>query len=60
MEQATLRCAFKACDCECGMDAVREDGKNYCSQRCVDGRGCDHKDCNCGAFPAEEPRPTRA
>jgi hypothetical protein len=49
-------CAFKPCDCELTSDQiVRRDGTEYCSERCADGRGCDHADCNCGDFPEEEP-----
>ncbi len=57
MNQPTAKCAFAACDCECGTDALNDDDKTYCSQRCVDGRGCDHHGCNCGEFPAAEPQP---
>jgi hypothetical protein len=49
-------CAFEACKCEpTGETMVRKDGAAYCSERCADGRGCDHADCNCGDFPAPEP-----
>jgi hypothetical protein len=34
-----------------------QDGKAYCTQRCADGRGCDHEGCNCGSFPTSEPNP---
>lgn len=51
------KCAEKSCHCKLdGADAVNAGGRLYCSQRCVDGRGCDHAGCNCGAYPTEEPR----
>jgi hypothetical protein len=46
-------CAHRGCDCEVSADAVQRQGRAYCSERCADGRGCDHRDCNCGAFPAQ-------
>ena len=56
MDTSKVMCARKTCKCHCqGDDCVRYAGLLYCSQRCADGRGCDHEDCNCGAFPTAEP-----
>jgi hypothetical protein len=50
-------CAFDACKCDLSAESiVRQAGKAYCSQRCADGRGCDHADCNCGDYPKAEPK----
>lgn len=50
-------CAAKSCHCKIDRaEAVSAQGGLYCSQRCVDGRGCDHAGCNCGAYPTAEPR----
>lgn len=49
-------CAHKGCHCKLDANAISASGRSYCSQRCVDGRGCDHADCNCGEFPEAEPR----
>jgi hypothetical protein len=57
MDIPGISCATNRCNCECGDDAVSYDAMVYCSQRCADGRGCDHLDCNCGAFPTAEPQP---
>ena len=47
-------CEYEECSCEVdSASAIAQDGKQYCSQRCADGRGCDHLDCNCGAFAGE-------
>jgi hypothetical protein len=52
-----IECAAKSCHCQLNRaDAISANGQLYCSQRCVDGRGCDHAGCNCGAYPTEEPR----
>jgi Prokaryotic metallothionein len=49
-------CAFDPCECALASEqTVRRDGAEYCSERCADGRGCDHAGCNCGDFPEEEP-----
>ncbi len=49
-------CAFKPCECElANQPTVQREGAEYCSERCADGRGCDHATCNCGDFPEEEP-----
>jgi hypothetical protein len=51
-----IRCAAKACVCKVDRTAaVRVEGQSYCSERCSEGRGCDHADCNCGDFPTAEP-----
>lgn len=51
------RCAFESCHCACGPETtVRRAGAQYCSERCADGRGCDHAECNCGDFPEPEPK----
>jgi hypothetical protein len=51
-----LACAADSCACHIdSQTAVRSEGQLYCSQRCVEGRGCDHAGCNCGDFPAAEP-----
>ena len=26
----------------------QKDGKQYCSQDCASGRGCNHQNCHCG------------
>jgi hypothetical protein len=60
MAAASSKCAFKPCKCNVDPSAeVQREGKAYCSNRCVDGRGCDHAGCNCGAFPTAEPDPAR-
>jgi len=49
-------CADKDCVCKFEPeDGVRWGDAYYCSERCVDGRGCDHDGCNCGKFPTAEP-----
>jgi hypothetical protein len=53
-----LACAGSSCLCHIDSEtAVRSEGQLYCSQRCAEGRGCDHAGCNCGEFPAAEPEP---
>ena len=53
------RCAAESCVCEVERaDAVSSEGSLYCSERCADGRGCDHAGCNCGEFPTAEPPTT--
>jgi hypothetical protein len=55
MTASTARCAHAQCKCSNDSElAVTYEGKTYCSERCADGRGCDHHDCNCGVFPTEE------
>jgi hypothetical protein len=44
--------------CLCQVDAAKAftaNGKLYCSQRCSEGRGCDHMGCSCGQFPVSVP-----
>jgi hypothetical protein len=49
-------CAEDGCHCRVHTEsAVHANGCLYCSERCVDGRGCDHAGCNCGKFPTAEP-----
>jgi hypothetical protein len=61
MKSVDQVCAHKGCDCSLAADQrVARDGELYCSERCADGRGCDHQDCNCGDFPAAEPEPPYA
>ena len=51
-------CAHKSCDCRFDRGtAIESEGKLYCTERCAEGRGCDHEGCNCGSFPAPEPDP---
>lgn len=58
MDTSKVMCAHKSCKCHADTpDGVRYEGLLYCSQRCADDRGCDHKDCNCGDFPTAEPVP---
>jgi hypothetical protein len=53
-----LICAAHDCTCRADTeDAVSAAGQMYCSERCIDGRGCDHQGCNCGRFPTTEPEP---
>jgi hypothetical protein len=55
MNDSAMECAYKRCDCHVTRGAaVRRGERLYCSELCADGRGCPHKDCNCGQFPAEE------
>jgi hypothetical protein len=57
-QEGPIACAHKDCKCRFGQDsAVQSQGKMFCTQRCADGRGCDHEGCNCGDFPAPEPEP---
>jgi metallothionein len=50
------KCAAEDCVCEVEETAaVIAQGDAYCSERCADGRGCDHAGCNCGEFPTAEP-----
>ena len=54
----TQLCKCAADDCVCEFEttaAVLAYGAAYCSERCADGRGCDHAGCNCGEFPTAEP-----
>lgn len=49
-------CEYKSCKCTTTTgEAIRSEGHTYCSQRCADGRGCDHEHCNCGNWPEPEP-----
>jgi hypothetical protein len=53
-------CAHKGCKCSVQSDAAaKSEGLLFCTERCADGRGCDHEGCNCGSFPAPEPEPER-
>jgi metallothionein len=53
-----IQCDAKRCVCEVqSADAITADGRSYCSERCLDGRGCDHPGCNCGEWPVPEPKP---
>jgi hypothetical protein len=52
----SIRCAFKPCHCTFEAEgAVEFEGQTFCSERCVDGRGCDHAHCNCGEWPTAAP-----
>ena len=56
MTPTLQHCAFKPCKCTLDpVHAVHRDGQAYCSERCADGRGCDHSHCNCGEYPEPEP-----
>ena len=56
MTSGPLTCAFRPCRCTVdAKHATEREGTDYCSERCVDGRGCDHAHCNCGAWPTAEP-----
>lgn len=58
MNKDATTCEFGPCHCRTDEPtAVTHEGKRYCSERCVDGRGCDHNHCNCGDFPTAEPDP---
>jgi hypothetical protein len=51
-----IACAGEGCACAVEREeAVRFGDRYYCSERCLDGRGCDHAGCNCGHFPTAEP-----
>lgn len=53
---SVMVCAAKGCICRFDpASAVESEGQSYCSLRCSEGRGCDHRSCNCGAYPTEEP-----
>src|ERR1700759_1963297 len=55
MSEST-ECAYKPCTCDVQTaTAISANGKRFCSERCAEGRGCDHADCNCGEFPEAEP-----
>jgi len=46
------KCACADCVCVVAVaDAVKKDGRNYCSQACAEGHaaghGCDHAGCAC-------------
>lgn len=54
--EGPIVCAEKSCKCRFDRaSAIEFEGMLYCTQRCADGRGCDHEGCNCGSFPAPEP-----
>jgi hypothetical protein len=54
-DKESTSCAHESCSCSLQAGSiVSREGRNYCSERCADNRGCDHEGCNCGAFPAEE------
>ncbi len=58
MTTGALSCAFGPCRCAIdAVQAIEREGKVYCSERCIDGRGCDHAHCNCGEWPTAEPDP---
>jgi hypothetical protein len=40
-------CAHEPCKCEVSDDGTERNGKRYCSQGCLEGKGCKHADCNC-------------
>ena len=46
------KCACTDCVCVVAVaDAVKKDGRNYCSDACADGHrssaGCGHEGCSC-------------
>lgn len=48
----SMKCACDRCLCVVSLeDAVKKDGKYYCSEACanghVDGSGCGHQGCGC-------------
>ena len=51
-------CAHPDCICEIGAGAVVLKGKNYCSEGCAKGYGCNHADCLCGDSPGRTGRGT--
>ena len=58
MKNDSMLCRYEDCLCRVsGANAVHYDGGSYCSQRCADGRGCDHAGCNCGKFATEAVEP---
>ena len=44
------QCAHPKCSCPVtdNDDAVKVGGKQYCSEDCAEGAGCDHEGCRCG------------
>lgn len=61
MDNSSSKCAHDRCTCVNEPNlAVTYEGKTFCSERCADGRGCDHHGCNCGEFPTDEPERTSA
>jgi hypothetical protein len=49
-------CAGESCLCQVNTaTAVHANGKLYCSQRCSEGKGCDHMGCTCGVYPVSVP-----
>jgi len=49
-------CAGQSCLCQVNeATAVRAGDQLYCSQRCSEGKGCDHMGCSCGQFPVSVP-----
>jgi hypothetical protein len=54
MNPKATTCSHPECTCQVDPQrAVNRDGKAFCSERCADGRGCDHRGCDCGDFPGE-------
>lgn len=41
------RCAHAGCTCPGVPEVASSDNKPYCSDACVDGKGCSHPGCNC-------------
>lgn len=40
-------------------NVVPHDGKNYCSQGCAEGRGCEHPECGCSDLAQQTPETRR-
>jgi hypothetical protein len=58
MTSGASHCAFGPCKCTVEpAGAFEYEGKTYCSQRCVDRRGCDHAHCKLRQVPESGTRP---
>jgi len=51
----STECAYESCFCPAdGEDVVEVGGKQYCSQGCADGDGCEHAECDCATTASAE------
>jgi hypothetical protein len=42
------QCAHGSCSCPVtAAEGVSARGKRYCSEGCMNGKGCEHESCNC-------------
>ena len=40
-------CAHEGCICKLDVNFVEDNNKKYCSQKCAEGKSCEHVGCSC-------------